>query len=163
MLHGGDGNTETNAVEVHHDCGKVVVGNRSDADFMGADKGTNNTAELTAIAKALRYALADPSGQPVLIRYDSKYAAAMATGQCRAKANKELVRCVQRTWVRAREHLKGNLWCSHVYGHTDHKWNDRADELARKGKGGKNKKQQEPPRLARGRAGGSSGQGRGAT
>ena len=37
-------------------------------------------------------------------------------------------------WTRAHNHLGGRLWASHVYGHTGHKWNDRADELARQGK-----------------------------
>ena len=38
---------------------------------------TNNTAELTAVARALEHVCADQSGRPVLIRYDSLYAGRM--------------------------------------------------------------------------------------
>lgn len=134
VLRGGDGDTEPNAVEAHRECGKVIVNEPSHPDSLGADRPTNNTAELSAIAHALRYALSDPSGPPVLIRFDSKYAARMATGRGRSRTNKALVRSVQRLWQRTSVHLRGNLWCKHVYGHSDHAWNDRADELARLGK-----------------------------
>ena len=33
-------------------------------------------------------------------------------------------------------YLDGRLWAKHVYGHTGHTWNERADELAERGKGG---------------------------
>ena len=51
-----------------------------------------------------------------------------------ASTNKALVRSVQRLSQRTSIHLRGNLWCKHVYGHSNHAWNDRADELARLGK-----------------------------
>ena len=50
------------------------------------------------------------------------------------RRNKALVRRVQALWDQARTHLRGRLWLSHVYGHTGHCWNDRADELARMGR-----------------------------
>ena len=136
VLHGGDGKEEPDAVEVHSKSGKVIVNEQHDADFLGAERPTNNTAELSAIAHALRYAISDQSGRPVLIRFDSKYAGDMTVGRRRSRSNKVLVRNVQRLWQRAKSHLKGLLWCSHVYGHSNHKWNDRADELAKRGKSG---------------------------
>ena len=95
----------------------------------------NNTAELTAIAEALKYVTADQSGRPVLIRYDSVYAGNMVTGKWRARKNLRLVQRVRTLWAAAHKHLRGRLWVSHVYGHTGHRWNDRADQLARQGKG----------------------------
>ena len=77
ILRGEDGDTEPNAVEVHRECGKVIVNEPNHPDSLGADRPTNNTTELSAIAHALRYTLSDPSGPPVLIRFDSKYAARM--------------------------------------------------------------------------------------
>ena len=73
---------------------------------------------------------------PALIRYDSTYAANIVTGQWRARANKGLAARIRSLWATAHDHLSGQLWASHVYGHSGHKWNDRADELARRGKGG---------------------------
>ena len=60
----------------------------------------------------------------------------MATGKWRARKNTRLVERVRALWAKAHAHVDGQLWATHVYGHTDHKWNDRADELARRGKGG---------------------------
>ena len=103
--------------------------------FRGAERSTNNTAELTAIAAALDHILNSGSKQPVLIRFDSLYAGNMATSRGRARTNKALVHHSRKLWLRAHEHLDGRLWASHVYGHSGNKWNDRADELARRGKG----------------------------
>ena len=123
---------------MHCQSGRVVLKPAAAAseppEFLGAERATNNTAELTAIAKALEFLLQDQSGRPALIRYDSKYAGMMALGHWRARTNRSLVRRVHALWHRARSHLCGQLWASHVYGHSNHKWNDRADELARLGK-----------------------------
>ena len=54
----------------------------------------------------------------------------------RARKNRDLAERTRALWTKAHDHLRGQLWVSHVYGHTGHKWNDRADELARRGKGG---------------------------
>ena len=54
----------------------------------------------------------------------------------RLAENLRLAARVRSLWKKAHAHVQGRLWASHVYGHTDHKWNDRADELARRGKGG---------------------------
>ena len=130
-----DGRDDDRATELHSRRGPVPT-DQSDPSYLGATRGTNNTGELTAIAEALRYLLADQSSRPALIRYDSTYAANMAAGRWRAKSNKRLVASVRMLWTQAHEHLGGRLWASHVDAHTDHRWNDRADELARHGKGG---------------------------
>ena len=70
-----------------------------------------------------------------MIRYDSIYAGNMAAGKWRARKNKALVAHVRELWNRAHVHLGGDLWASHVRGHSGHKWNTRADELAELGKG----------------------------
>ena len=135
VVTGGDGEADNAATEVHSRCGHVVT-DTQDARYLGAERATNNTAELTAIACALRYVCEDQSGRPVLIRYDSVYAGNMATGIWRARKNLRLVQRVRALWARAHEHLNGRLWAKHVYGHTGHTWNERADELAERGKGG---------------------------
>ena len=64
-------------------CGPVVT-DKGAAGWHGAERGTNNTAELTAILQGLRWAggLADTV---VRIRYDSEYAANTARGLWKAK------------------------------------------------------------------------------
>ena len=111
-----------------------VVADTQHASHFGAERATNNTAELSAIAHALEYVAADQSGRPVLIRFDSLYAGNMATGKWRVRKNTALVMRVRALWAKAHAHLRGRLWATHVDGHTGHKWNDRADELARRGK-----------------------------
>ena len=98
---------------------------------------SNNTAELRAMIEGLRYARKYGKGQPHVIRYDSKYAAMIATNVWRARKNKSLAKEAQAEWQRTMRALKGKLWLKHVKGHSDHKWNDRADELADQGRGGK--------------------------
>ena len=135
VVTGGDGNADARAIEQHSRCGYVAT-DANDAQHIGAERATNNTAELTAIARALEYVAQDQSGRPVLIRYDSLYAGNMATGKWRARKNMRLVDRVRSLWAKVHDHVGGHLWATHVYGHTDHKWNDRADELAQRGKGG---------------------------
>ena len=132
---GGNGDDDDQATEVHSRCGPVIT-EASSAAYIGAERATNNTAELTAIARALKYVIADQSGRPVLIRYDSLYAGNIVTGKWRARKNRDLAERIRALWTKAHDHLRGRLWASHVYGHAGHKWNERADELARRGKGG---------------------------
>ena len=121
--------------ETHSRCRHIVTDTQQPG-YIGAERPTNNTGELTAIAQALEYILADRSGRPVLVRYDSLYAGNMAAGKWRPRKNKVLVSHVRRLWTRAHTHLHGRLWTSHVYGHSNHQWNDRADALASQGRGG---------------------------
>ena len=133
VVNGGDGEADDHATELHSRHGGVVTNNQH-AQHVGAERATNNTAELSAIAHALEYVTADHSGRPVLIRFDSLYAGNMAIGKWRVRKNQALVMRVRALWAKAHNHLHGRLWATHVYGHTGHKWNDRADELARQGK-----------------------------
>ena len=113
--------------EVASGKGEVCVSSTS-REFIGADKHTNNTGELSAIYWGIKAAERDGI-QEVVIRYDSKYAAGMARGIWKPKSNKELVQ-------RVRQAVQGTsitLWWKHVKGHSGDKWNDRADELADEG------------------------------
>ena len=64
-------------------------------DFIGAEVGSNNTGELTAMAEALRWLLKHNEEREVLVRTDSTYAGNIASGQWRAKANLKLASHVQ--------------------------------------------------------------------
>ena len=58
VVTGGDGDTDDRGVEVHSRCGPVIT-DASNAAYIGAQHATNNTAELTAVAQALKYVTAD--------------------------------------------------------------------------------------------------------
>tara|TARA_B100001750_G_scaffold243950_1_gene260244 strand:- start:3587 stop:4138 length:552 start_codon:yes stop_codon:yes gene_type:complete len=97
-------------------------------DFFGAEVGSNNTAELSAIAHALRWILKDGRVQQATIRADSQYALQISQKNWKAKANLALVATVHGLWdeVSSLCQLSGT-W---VRAHRGHKWNERADHLA---------------------------------
>ena len=113
--------------EVETACGPVIT-SKEGTGHIGAEKHSNNTGELSAIYWAIRGAEA-AGVREVVIRYDSQYAAGMARGLWQPKSNKDLIRAV-RNVVRS---TGVTIWWKHVKGHSGHKWNDRADELAEEG------------------------------
>ena len=74
------GNGDDAAVETHSRCGHVVT-DAQQPGYIGAERPTNNTGELTAIAQALEYVLADQSGRPAVVRYDSLWMAVSLGGR----------------------------------------------------------------------------------
>ena len=107
--------------------GPVVTKESADG-FIGARVGSNNTAELSAIAHALRWLLVEGGSQAVVLRGDSEYALNIASGQWRAKANKELADSARTLWSEVAS-LR-SLTPEHVRAHRGHRWNERADHLA---------------------------------
>lgn len=117
--------------------------------------GSNNTAELTAIGEALiwlahhcREIEADRTRcgfGPVVVRYDSDYAAKSVMGVYNGKKNVELIGQVRQVYADAQAALQSmrrscgagtannGIKFSHVKGHSGHRWNERADELANLG------------------------------
>jgi len=105
-----------------------VVTDASQSEFLGAEVGSNNTAELSAIAHAARWILTQPEGGVVVIRGDSQYALNIASGEWRAKANQALAESVKALWQEV-DSVRG-LKAEHVRAHRGHRWNERADHLA---------------------------------
>ena len=99
---------------------------------------TNNSAELLGFTRALQWAArsphtADPA-TPVVIRYDSCYASMVGSGTWKGRRHHELVSEARTAWDTLKS-MKGELlWLRHVRGHSNHQWNNRADELATRGK-----------------------------
>ena len=116
----------------HEHYGPIRVGEE------GTQQLTNNVAELHALIHALRWTCAPANLQtPTVLRYDSKYAALVTTGVYKAKKNKALVAVAQAEWKRAYAAKPDKLWLRHVKGHSNHPWNDKADDLAKAGCGGR--------------------------
>ena len=114
--------------EIFHEFNGRVITDPEESKFIGAEVGSNNTAELTAFAEALRWVLSEGGDSEIVIKTDSQYAGNQATGNWKAKANRELVSHVQNLWNEVSE-LRELSW-EHVKAHSGHRWNERADHLA---------------------------------
>ena len=73
------------------------------------------------------------------MRYDSCYAAMIASGSWKAKAHKALAAEARAAWGMLQNKTNNTLWLRHVRGHSQHKWNNKADSLANQGRGGRRK------------------------
>ena len=106
------------------------------------ETATNNSAELVALTRALQWAkqsvhTRDPS-TPVILRYDSCYAALIASGSWKAHEHKALAKEARKAWDDLLA-SKGDkrLWLRHVKGHSRHTHNNTADSLANEGRQGR--------------------------
>lgn len=114
-------------VEEHY--GKVVT-KADHPKFIGAEVGSNNTGELSAMYWALSIIQDNNDTNDVFTIYgDSMYAGKMASREWRAKENVSLVRKVAELWDTLEREGHNFSWL-HVKAHSGHKWNDRADHLA---------------------------------
>ena len=105
-----------------------------DHRWIGARDHTNNTGELSAIIEAMLWLLQeapDNGSEPVMLRYDSQYAANLATGRWSPQCNQELVGEARRAVNEVME--RRNITWQHVYGHTGAHDNELADRAADKG------------------------------
>ena len=114
--------------EIFHEFNGRVITDPDESRFIGAEVGSNNTAELTAFAEALRWVLSEGGDSEIIIKTDSQYAGNQATGNWKAKANRKLVAHVQALWNEVSQ-LRDLSW-DHVKAHSGHRWNERADHLA---------------------------------
>lgn len=107
--------------------GKVQTKN-THPEFIGADVGSNNTAELSAIYFALKYIEEHGFGE-VFIYSDSQYALGVVFGNWSASKNIQLVANCRRLYDLLE--LRGILiHHEHIRAHSGFRWNERADKLA---------------------------------
>merc|ERR1711871_1201365 len=100
--------------------------------FLGAEYGSNNSAELTAIGEALLYARDFcKDAKTICIKYDSEYAAFTIQGIYNGQKNKKLYNTVRDIYEEVKATHKV-LWY-HVKGHSGNIYNDMADSMATKG------------------------------
>ena len=104
----------------------------SSGHFLGAEVGSNNTGELSAVCEALQWLTAhEASTRPAVICYDSMYAANQAQGIHKAHKNIALSKRSHQLLAEARKRRPVRFL--HVKGHSGHQWNDAADTLANRG------------------------------
>ena len=133
---GGDGKEHVGGRELYEECGQINARSREHPEVLTT---TSNLAELVGFTRAVNWAHANrlAQGKPVCIRYDSMYAAHIATGLWKAKKHKPMAAAARQAWARLKRSREGQAWMAHVKGHTGNQWNERADRLAAQGRGGK--------------------------
>ena len=107
--------------------GKVIT-ERDNLEFIGAEVGSNNTAELSAFVHCLKWALIQGDDQELIIRTDSNYAGNIVEGNWKAKSNKAIAKLSQELWNEVK--MMRKLSWKHIRAHNGHRWNERADHLA---------------------------------
>ena len=138
----GHGHEHKQGKELLRACGPVPPGTPN------VTTATNNSAELLAFTRALQWARTDTQGgTPICMRYDSCYAAMVASSSWKAKAHKALAAEARTAWLRLQQHTHNKLWLRHVRGHSNHEWNNIADTMANLGRSGKRVFKPAPPTL----------------
>ena len=97
---------------------------------------TKNLADLVAFTRALQWAKshARARDRPICVRYNSEYAARIATGAWRAKKHKAFAEEARRAWAQLKRDRGGRVWMQHVRSE-DYDFM-LAGGLAREGKAG---------------------------
>lgn len=97
---------------------------------------TANLADLVAVTRALQWASEHPYavGRPICIRYNSEYAARIASGVWKAKKHKEMAAAARRAWAKLQKASKERVWLRHVI--SADVFYAAAGGLAQAGKGG---------------------------
>ena len=108
-----------------------VVCETNGKGFLGAEVGSNNTGELSAVCEALIYVRDMLDNCEVCVYHDSTYAVNVITGEMKAKKNKALVEKGATLLIEAR--MSCTVTFKHVKAHSGHQWNDLADALAKRG------------------------------
>ena len=120
---------------VQNELSGLVITDSESSQFIGAEVGSNNTAEVTALYKALEHIeYGHQTNNPetsYTIYGDSMYAGKMAMGEWKPKENKELIKNLMNKWKSLK--MQGiNFTWNHVKAHSGHLWNERVDHLALK-------------------------------
>ena len=126
---GGSGHEHKGGHEVYRRCGQITARTKN------VTTTTNNLAELLAFTRALQWACYHPS-TAVVLRYDSTYAAMIASGTWKARKHKAMAAEARRAWAALKHAHARTLWLRHVRGHSGNYWNTIADRLADQGRHG---------------------------
>ena len=123
--------------EVDYGYGRIIT-EQEDHEYVGCEKATNNTAEITAIIQSLLwvYKHEEMTNFPIIIRPDSDYAINQIQGRNATKKNIQLVINARKLLAAInsnRDHTVGPIVFKHVKAHSGEKWNEKADELAVRG------------------------------
>ena len=118
--------------EIFKICGQIAKGSTPNVKTT-----TQNLAHLVAFTRALQWARSNgrAHGRPICIRYNSEYAARIATGAWKAKKHKAFAEEARRAWAQLKRAKGGLVWMQHVW-HEDQDYVVAA-RLALAGKNGR--------------------------
>ena len=112
--------------------GSVVTNSRA-ACFFGAEKGTNNTGEVTGVIQILLWLLHCAGDGDAVILCDSCYAMDGIEERMQLSTNVKLIECARTLLAQVR--ATRTVTFTHVKGHSTDGGNSRAVELVQWGKG----------------------------
>ena len=113
--------------EIFRICGQIAKGSTPNVKTT-----TQNLAHLVAFTRALQWARSNgrAHGRPICIRYNSEYAARIATGAWKAKKHKAFAEEARRAWAQLKRAKGGLVWMQHVW-HEDQDYVVAAKACAR--------------------------------
>ena len=129
---------ENGVVPIVSACGPVDVESKSSM-FLGAERWTNNTAELSAAAEFLLWLIAQAENpelgikddSTVVLHSDSRYVIGLVTGRFHPRENIILTKLVRHLWKTAVARF--DLHVAWVKGHANVHGNELADKAANDG------------------------------
>jgi len=127
VVKGDTGPQHNEGEKIYESNGRVITDPHHPL-WLGAEVGSNNTAELSAICHALAYIITMKL-ENVTIYTDSMYAMSMVTGKWKPSTNHRLVNSAKELVDR----LGDKVNFVHVRAHMDLLWNETADRLAKQG------------------------------
>jgi ribonuclease HI len=110
--------------------GKVFTDKELHA-WYGANKGSNNTGEMTAVLQVLRHVLFNKLQGKIEIRTDSSYVIKTLENIWNTVENPILFKVTRGLLIKLRQ--TNDIFLSHVRAHKGEFWNERADMLANAG------------------------------
>ena len=128
VVEGPTGQNHDEGTVVEEQSGRVITDSNHPL-WIGADIGSNNTGELSAIYYALEWA--KENATKVTIYSDSNYALNMTFGNWKPSTNKGMIQVIR--IVAAQVANVVTIEHSHIRAHSGFKWNEVADRLADKG------------------------------
>ena len=128
VVEGPTGQNHDEGTVVAEQSGRVITDSNHPL-WIGADIGSNNTGELSAIYYALEWA--KENATKVTIYSDSNYALNMTFGNWKPSTNKGMIEKIRLFAAQVANIV--TIEHSHIRAHSGFKWNEVADRLADRG------------------------------